>query len=260
MGTMGMAVVPIVTPVKFPPELTDFEGWTETKRILVILAHPDDPEFFCGASLIRWATLGHEIYYCLLTTGQKGSQEKEVNPEGIAKIRRLEQQEAADYIGVKGVEFLDYNDGELFPDFQMRKELVQVIRRCSPQIIITSDPQNYVTLENRINHPDHRAAGEAVLGAAFPAAGNGQFTIQGKSQLNSMLVNPEEVWLSATNQPNLVIDISAYYEQKISAISCHRSQIGEKAEFFKRMNSRSYVDPDSGKKLFIERFKRAILH
>jgi len=255
-----MAVVLIVTPVKFPPELTDFEGWTETKRILVILAHPDDPELFCGASLIRWANLGHEIHYCLLTTGQKGSKEKEVNPKGIAKIRRLEQQEAADYIGVKGVEFLDYKDGELFPDFQMREELVQVIRRYSPQIIITSDPQNYVTLENRLNHPDHRAAGEAVLGAAFPAAGNAQFAIPGKPDSYSILVNPEEVWLSATNQPNLTVDISEYYEQKLTAISCHRSQIGDKAEFFKRMNSRSYADPDSGKKLFIERFKRTILH
>jgi len=254
-----MAAVPIVTPVRFPPQLIDFEGWAETKRILVILAHPDDPEFFCGATLIRWANLGHEIHYCLLTTGQKGSQENELNPEGIAKMRRLEQQEAADLVGVKSIEFLDFIDGELFPDLHMRKELVKVIRRISPQIIITSDPQNYVTLENRLNHPDHRAAGEAVLGAAFPAAGNAQFVIPGNVNPNSQLVNPEEVWLSATNQPNLVIDISDYFDQKLAAISCHRSQIGDKAEFIKRMRSRYYPDPESGKTFYIERFKRTIL-
>ena len=254
-----MAAVPIVTPVRFPPELMDFEGWTDTKRILVILAHPDDPEFFCGASLIRWAILGHEIHYCLLTTGQKGSQEKEVKPDGIAKVRRSEQQEAADFIGVKSVDYLDYDDGELFPDLHMREQMVEVIRRYTPQIIITSDPQNFITLENRVNHPDHRVAGEAVLGAAFPAAGNAQFVRPGNANSNLQLVNPEEVWLSATNQPNLVIDISDYYEQKLAAISCHKSQIGDKEEFFKRMKSRSYTDPESGNKLYIERFKRAIL-
>jgi LmbE family N-acetylglucosaminyl deacetylase len=254
-----MAAVPIVTPVRFPPELNDFEGWVETKRILVILAHPDDPEFFCGATLIRWAKLGHEIHYCLITTGQKGSQKQEVNPEGIAKIRMMEQQEAAKFIGVKSVKFLDYIDGELFPDLQMREDLVSVIRRYTPQIIVTSDPQNYVSLENRLNHPDHRAAGEVVLGAAFPAAGNAQFVVPGNEHPNSHLVQIEEVWLSATNQPNLVIDISDYFEQKLAAISCHRSQIGDQAEFVKRMRSRFYQEPDSGKNLYIERFKRTIL-
>ncbi len=254
-----MAAVPIVTLVKFPPELIDFEGWAEAKRILVILAHPDDPEFFCGASLIRWASLGHEIHYCLLTSGQKGSQEKAINPERIGRIRRIEQQEAADFIGVKSIEFMDYLDGELFPDLQMREKLVKVIRHINPQIVITSDPQNYVTLENRLNHPDHRAAGDAVLGAAFPAAGNVQFTISGITDLDFQVVNPEEVWLSATNQPNLVIDVSDYYEQKLAAISCHKSQIGDKEEFYKRMNARAYTDPESGKNLFVERFKRTIL-
>ncbi len=254
-----MAAVPIVTPVKFPPELTDYEGWTETKRILVILAHPDDPEFFCGASLVRWSSLGHEIHYCLLTSGQKGSQESEINPERISQIRRTEQLEAAKFIGVRSVDFLDYVDGELFPDLRMREKVVYVIRRIAPQIIITSDPQNYVTLENRLNHPDHRAAGEAVLGAAFPAAGNPHFTVSDDGKFISQSVNPEEVWLSATNQPNLVIDISKYYEQKLAAISFHRSQTGDNEEFIRRMKARSYVDPESGKNLFIERFKRIVL-
>jgi LmbE family N-acetylglucosaminyl deacetylase len=141
----------------------------------------------------------------------------------------------------------------------MREQLVSVIRRHTPQIIITSDPQNYVTLENRVNHPDHRAAGEAVMGAAFPAAGNAQFFMPGDINSNSQLVNPEEVWLSATNQPNLVVDITDYYEQKLAAISCHRSQIGDKTEFIKRMRSRSYPDPESGRNLYIERFKRTVL-
>lgn len=248
-----------IVPVKFPAELVDFEGWTETKRILVILAHPDDPEFFCGATLIRWASLGHEIHYCLLTTGQKGSPDKDVNPERISNIRKLEQQNAADLIGIKNVRFLRYMDGELFPDLNMRIQVVKEIRRVNPQIIITSDPQNYVTIENRLNHPDHRAAGEVVLGAAFPASGNLHFSVSVEPGTESELVNPEEVWLSATNRPNLVIDVTNYYERKLAAISCHASQIGNYGEFEKRMLARSFKDPESGNDLFLERFLRTNL-
>jgi hypothetical protein len=51
---------------------TEPEGWEAPQTILVILAHPDDPEFFCGASIARWTSLGHTVHYCLLTRGDKG--------------------------------------------------------------------------------------------------------------------------------------------------------------------------------------------
>ena len=52
------------------PQIPD--SWEEHQKILVILAHPDDPEFFCGATLARWARAGHEIHYLLITCGDKG--------------------------------------------------------------------------------------------------------------------------------------------------------------------------------------------
>jgi len=45
----------------------------EPDRVLLVLAHPDDPEFFCGATLAQWARAGKEIHYLLLTCGDKGS-------------------------------------------------------------------------------------------------------------------------------------------------------------------------------------------
>ena len=48
------------------------DNWTSPQNILVILAHPDDPEFFCGATLAKWAQEGHHITYVLLTCGDKG--------------------------------------------------------------------------------------------------------------------------------------------------------------------------------------------
>jgi len=50
---------------------TNIENWQEKQKILVFLAHPDDPEFFCGAMIARWVSLGHELHYCLLTQVKK---------------------------------------------------------------------------------------------------------------------------------------------------------------------------------------------
>lgn len=253
-------VVQNVTSSKFPPAFEDFEGWTEPKRILVFLAHPDDPEFFCGATIYRWIKAGHEVRYCLLTSGQRGSQDINLSLEQISKIRKNEQQMAAAFLGVKSVDYLDQVDGELFPSPELRRETVKWIRKYSPHIIVTSDPSNYVTLENRLNHPDHRAAGEIVIGAAFPAAGNAQIYKSKKNKTMGYPVNPQEVWFSATNQPDLIVDVTDYYDKKIEALHCHVSQIGERQFFTERMKGRSIIYPKTGLPIYIERFKRIILN
>lgn len=253
-----MADVPIVIKVKYPPQIDDFEGWKEPKKILVILAHPDDPEFFCGATLIRWTKAGHEISYCLLTKGQRGSRNLALSSEEIAAIRVQEQYAAAGFVGVKKIEFLNEMDGELEPSLRIREEVVSIIRKYAPQIIVTSDPQNYVSLENRLNHPDHRAAGEIALGAVFPAAGNPQIYKSNADKAQGNPINPEEIWISATNQPNLVVDVTDYFEEKLEAILFHQSQIEEKSSFILRMRERAVFDNETNKKMFVERFKRVI--
>jgi len=252
-------VVQNVTSSKSPPNLEDFEGWTEPKRILVFLAHPDDPEFFCGATLYRWIQAGHEVRYCLFTSGQRGSQDISLSIEQISKIRKKEQQNAADFLGVTSVEYLNEIDGELFSSPRLRKESVRLIRKYSPHIIVTSDPLNYVTLENRINHPDHRAAGEIVLGAAFPAAGNAQIYKSADNKPMGKPVNPQEIWLSATNRPDLIVDVTNYFDKKIEALTCHVLQIGERPSFIERMKGRIIVHPETSSPIYIERFIRMIL-
>jgi LmbE family N-acetylglucosaminyl deacetylase len=245
--------------VKFPPELEDFEGWKEKKKILVILAHPDDPEFFMGATLARWGMLGHEIRFCLLTTGQKGSQDVNQKPEELAALRKKEQMNAAENLGVASVEFLDYVDGEVIPDLEMRKKVVRVIRKYSPQILVSSDPLNYFPYDNRVNHPDHRAAGQVVLEAAFPAAGNPMFFPELLHEEGLFPVNLEELWFSIPAQANLELDMTDYFDRKIEAIACHRSQIGEDVEKFKEMIKQHWGIPtDDGKIIFKERFRRIV--
>jgi len=93
---MVSATVVKITPIKndiaSPQELGT---WVDNKNILVILAHPDDPEFFCGATLARWVKQGHEVHYCLLTCGDKGSNDPEKTPAQICKTRHEEQLAAA---------------------------------------------------------------------------------------------------------------------------------------------------------------------
>ena len=238
----------------------NIENWSEKQRILVVLAHPDDPEFFCGAMIARWCAMGHEVHYCLLTQGQKGTQDPNMEPDKLAVIRRQEQQKAAELLGVRSIEFLDYVDGEIFPDNLMRLEIVRVIRKWQPTILVASDPRNLFPTDRRVNHPDHRAAGQAVVDAAFPAAGNPSFfpALITKESLNPHSV--KEIWLSATSQPNLIVDMTEYFDRKLEAIHCHRSQINEDLAVFDRhMRERFVKDELTGASVYYEQFFRIIL-
>jgi LmbE family N-acetylglucosaminyl deacetylase len=233
------------------------EGWQGKKRILVILAHPDDPEFFCGATIARWCNAGHEVHYCLLTRGQKGAQDFSRSAEDLAELRKKEQQAAADLLGVQSISFMDYIDGELFPDLEMRKMIIRVIRTFRPDILVTCDPTNLFPADNRINHPDHRAAGQAVIDATFPGAGNPMFFPELVNKEGLAPHSVEEIWLSVTTQPNLLIDVIDTFEKKLAAIHCHASQIsGEIEKFDLMMRSRISIDPQTGQKVYEERFKR----
>ena len=117
------------------------ENWLTTKNILVVLAHPDDPEFFLGGSIARWIKAGHHVRYVLLTRGDKGSNDPRLTAEQIAKIRIDEQRAAAEFLGVISVDFLGYEDGYLIPDLEMRKAVVRFIRKYRPQILVAVIPK-----------------------------------------------------------------------------------------------------------------------
>ncbi|MCL4822908.1 MAG: PIG-L family deacetylase [Anaerolineales bacterium] len=215
------------------------EPWDSPKNILVILAHPDDPEFFCGATLAKWARAGHKIAYCLLTCGDKGfnaDTHSDMTPDKLCGIRHDEQRAAAAVIGVQAVRFLDLEDGYLVPDLKLRREIVRVIRREKPDILVTCDPQNLFAIYG-LNHPDHRAAGQVVLDAVFPAAGSKVFFPELLAEgLEPHM--PKEVWCSLTSQPNTIVDVTDVWPVKLEALLNHKSQIGDVEKFKERMKSR----------------------
>ncbi len=212
--------------------------WSTPQKILVILAHPDDPEFFCGATLARWAKAGHEITYCLLTCGDKGSDDPNISTDELCQRRHKEQENAAKIIGVKAVHFLDRPDGYLVSDMDTRREVTRVIRKFTPDILVTCDPTNiYPSDGYPLNHPDHRAAGQVVLDAVFPASGSHLFFPELLEE-GYAPHRPNEVWISLTNQANTVVDVTENWETKIRAVLEHKSQIADPESLMDRMKNR----------------------
>jgi LmbE family N-acetylglucosaminyl deacetylase len=226
------------------------------ESVLVILAHPDDPEFFCGGTLARWADQGRQIRYCLLTRGERGGTGLEHDPEDLARLRQSEQRAAARILGIHDVEFLDQPDGYLVPDLNLRKQIVRVLRRLRPDIVVTCDPTNLYPSDRYINHPDHRAAGQAVLDAIFPAAGSALFFPELLTEEGLAPHKVRQVFLSLTREPNTAIDVTATVERKIAALREHRSQITDQAGLEERIRGR-LLDAESPPEAprYVERFR-----
>lgn len=231
------------------------EFWTSLKKILVIFAHPDDPEFFCGATIAKWIQNGHNVEYCLLTKGEKGINDTYNDPENIISIREKEQKAAAAILGIKNIHYLDYEDGMLAPNMNARKDVVRVIRLIKPDIVVTCDPTNYYLNDRYINHPDHRAAGQIVIDAVFPAAQNELYFPELLNE-NILPHHVEEVWLSLPKDPNVTFDITETWPLKIKALEEHTTQIGDIQEFRKRMASKSAYSDENGMQHFEEKFNR----
>lgn len=204
--------------------------------VLVVAAHPDDPEFGCGGTSALWAAQGKEIYYVVATSGDKGSADPEMTSDQLAKLREAEQQAAAEAIGVKKVFFLRLPDGELAPNLVLRRAIVKAIRTVRPEIVVTHDPTTVYT-DSSINHPDHQAVGHATLNAIYPTARDRlNFPEHEHAGLKPHKVR--EVYLWGAREPNTWVDVHDAFETKVAALTCHKTQIAKPEELTKRMRER----------------------
>ncbi len=194
---------------------------TETKRVLVIGAHPDDPEFGCAGTMAKWAAEGKEIAYVLLTSGDKGSHNPEIAPGAVAAMREKEQAAAAQELGVQEVLFLHYADGVLENTMDLRRRLTELIRQRQPQIVFTIDPWRHYQL-----HPDHRAAGQAALDAIYAAREWYIFPEQLVDGVQPWRV--QEVYLFWTDNADYWEDITCCLDRRIAALKRHQSQVGDR--------------------------------
>ncbi len=144
------------------------------RRVLVMMAHPDDPEFTSGGTLALWRAQGAWCGYVVCTGGDKGSEDTALSTAELVATREVEQRLAARRLGIDTVEFLGHEDGGLQHTLELRRELVRAIRRHRPDTVLCFDPTTRFMGDWYIQHPDHYLSGEAVLAAIYPAARNGR--------------------------------------------------------------------------------------
>lgn len=199
----------------------------EPKTVLAVAAHPDDLEFGVSGSVAKWAAQGADCYYLLLTDGSKGSEDRHISSSDLIKIRRREQRDAAKILGVKKVFFLDYPDGHLENSQDLKRDIVRIIRETKPEVVMTMDPTMAYALDyGFLNHPDHRAAGQATLDAIFPLARDHlsfpELLADGLEphKVATVLLIHFEKW-------NYHEDITHSMAKKMKALAAHKSQMAD---------------------------------
>ncbi len=207
-----------------------------TRRVLVITAHPDDPEFLAGGTIAGLVKDGGEVAYVIVTNGNKGSSDRAMTSERLASIRQEEQRRAARVLGVEDVTFLGYEDGEVEDSRALRRDVTREIRRWRPDLIITLHPnRSFVSVPAW--HRDHRLVGGVVLDCVFPLARDHLAFPELLPDYEPHAVR--EVYVVQWDEPELVVDITELMELKLKAIGCHASQVRDVKATEARMRDRA---------------------
>jgi LmbE family N-acetylglucosaminyl deacetylase len=193
------------------------------QRTMIIAAHPDDIEFVVAGTVAKWVQAGAQARYVLVTSGDAGSHQPGITREELARVREAEQRAAARTVGVDEVVFLGYHDSEVEPTLALRRDLVREIRRFKPDTVVCFDPTLLFVSDGYINHPDHRAVGQAALDAVAPTAAMPLAFVELREEgLEPHRV--KEIFVAATADPDTRIDISDTIDLKIEALRQHASQ------------------------------------
>lgn len=179
--------------------------------ILVFNSHPDDAELYCSGTIAKHIAMGKKVGIADLTLGELGTR-------GSVEIRQEEAARAAEVLNLTVRESVGLQDGYFVNDRQHQSEVIRVIRKYQPEIIITNAIQD--------RHPDHARAAELVEQASFYA---------GLRKIKTVLADglEQEAWrpkmvLSFIQdtyiKPDILIDITGYWPVKVASIKAYKSQ------------------------------------
>ncbi|MDP9229159.1 MAG: PIG-L family deacetylase [Bacteroidota bacterium] len=186
-------------------------------RIIMIGAHPDDCDQDGGGTAILFAKMGYSVKFVSVTNGDAGHQA--LKGTALAKRRFEEAQEAGKRFGVT-YDVLDNHDGQLMPSLEVRFQIIKKIREWNADIVIAPRPNDY--------HPDHRYTGILVQDAAYMVA-----VPDIVPETPALKKNPVFLYFQDGFQrpnpfrPDISIDITSVFAQKIHALDAHESQMYE---------------------------------
>jgi LmbE family N-acetylglucosaminyl deacetylase len=186
------------------------------RRVLCVVAHPDDVEYGTSSAVAAWTARGVDVAYLLLTRGEAGMDGSP--PERTAQLRTEEQIAGSRAVGVAEVEFLDHPDGMLEYGLGLRRDIARVIRRRQPDAVVTGSWE--VDTVVGLNQADHRVAGLAAVDALRDAANRWVFP-----ELLGEGLEPHSVrWLLVGGDPRPThgVDVSGEpLEQGIASLEAH---------------------------------------
>lgn len=206
--------------------MTDLEQFPQDwQRALVIVAHPDDPEYGMGAAVAQWTAEGKEVSYVLATRGEAGIAGMAAEESG--PLRSMEQQNACARVGVSDLVFLDHPDGRIEEGVALRRDFAREIRRARPDLVLTLNHRDEWG-PGRWNSADHRAVGRAVLDAVGDADNDWIFP----ELLAEGLARHKVRWVAISSpQPT--------HSQKVSAASIDKAvaSLAEHREYLRALSS-----------------------
>ena len=164
----------------------------QTMNILAIGAHPDDIEYGCAGTLIKYAERGHHIYLMVLTSGQEG---------GSSEIRKQEQENAAELMSVQKIFWGGYHDTQLPLDKKLIEKIEEVLEEVNPDLILVNYGDD--------THQDHRNLTQATMSATRYVRNVLFFEVPTTQNFN----------------PQVYVDISDTLERKSQVLNAHASQV-----------------------------------
>ena len=179
----------------------------EIERALVVTAHPDDVDFGAAGTVATMTDAGVDVSYCIVTDGDAGGFDLAMDRREMALLRRKEQTEAANQVGV---------DAALLPRVRRRScagrpcnsepTSARSSGEVRPRVVIAQSPERIL---DRVysSHPDHIATGEATLCAVYPDARN-PFAFP---ELFAEALDPwavDEVWVQGGGNGTHAIDVT----------------------------------------------------
>ena len=189
------------------------------RRVLCVQPHYDDNDIGAGGTLARLAQSGADLFYLTVTDDLMGVVDPSLSGEAADQALKRDQCAAGKIIGVREQYWLGYPDAGQYDYFSLRRDILKYIRLLQPDFIFAPDP--WLTYEA---HRDHiqtgLATGEAVLFYGLTRIASSDPTVDASYEGHSLL----GVAFYYTREPNIIVDISAVWETKLSAVRCYQAQ------------------------------------
>ncbi len=186
-------------------------------RLLILVAHPDDAEYFAGGLATRYRGLGREVRIISVTNGEAGHHERK--PEELVPLRREESAEAGRVIGADYQNW-DFPDARLEPTLEVRHRIIREIREFKPDLVLTHRTCDY--------HPDHRAVGQAVQDASYLVTVPNVLP-----DIPALREDPVVAYLAdlftrpSPLRADILIDVAEQMDSIVAMLACHRTQVFE---------------------------------